>query len=189
MGRAPAAARVPLSPLPPVSPFPALSHPHSPSSIRYPLARAPRIFDALPAAPATGAAVSSETPPSPRATVTATPACALCEEQKLLIEARTALGRGEFERALAPLRAHQARYPRGELTQEREALRVRTLAASGRSEEARAALLAFEAAPVITRIARADPGDRCAKLRPIFMKGKRGSHYRMKPFGNPADAM
>lgn len=100
-------------------------------------------IDALPAAPATGPAVLSEKRTSPPR-ATATPACALCEEQRLLIEAKTALGRGDFERALEPLRAHEARYPRGELTQERESLRVRTLAAAGRSEEARAALLAFE---------------------------------------------
>ncbi len=102
-------------------------------------------IDELPAAPATAPAASPETPRSP-SRATATAECALCEEQKLLIEARTALGRGDFERALGPLRAHQARYPRGELVQEREALRVRTLAAAGRAEEARAALLAFERA-------------------------------------------
>ena len=47
--------------------------------------------------------------------------------------------------ALAALLEHARRFPRGWLTEEREALRVRSLAGAGRTDEARAAAADFGA--------------------------------------------
>ena len=60
----------------------------------------------------------------------------LAGERKLLERARAALADDEPEGALARLDRHQRFYPKGTLTEEREALRVRALARAGRSEDA-----------------------------------------------------
>ena len=51
----------------------------------------------------------------------------------------------DFDIALATLREHARRFPRGWLTEEREALRVRSLAGAGHTDEARAAAADFGA--------------------------------------------
>ena len=55
----------------------------------------------------------------------------LAAERRLLDEARQNLARGEPEAGLVPIERHAARYPKGVLTEEREALAVRLLAALG----------------------------------------------------------
>jgi hypothetical protein len=61
----------------------------------------------------------------------------LSAEQALLDTARAALVRGQGADALAPLERHAQRFPRGVLSEEREALEVNALVASGRYAEAR----------------------------------------------------
>jgi hypothetical protein len=62
----------------------------------------------------------------------------LAIERRLLDEARQALARGEPQSGLAPLDRHAKRFPKGVLTEEREALAVRLLAALGQSDAATA---------------------------------------------------
>jgi hypothetical protein len=59
-------------------------------------------------------------------------------ERAILDDARTAFARGEFAASLTALDLHRARFPTGMLREEREALAVRTLAALGRTADARA---------------------------------------------------
>jgi hypothetical protein len=66
------------------------------------------------------------------------------EELRLLGLARAAVARHDFAAALVPIGEHARRYKNGRLTEEREALRVKTLAGLGRTEEARRAANAFE---------------------------------------------
>jgi hypothetical protein len=61
----------------------------------------------------------------------------LAAERTLLETARTALGRSDPAAALASLERHAQRHPSGQLREERDALAVQTLAALGRTEEAR----------------------------------------------------
>jgi hypothetical protein len=58
-------------------------------------------------------------------------------ERALLDRARSAFARGDHEASLAALEEHEARYRAGILAEEREALAVRTLAALGRTAQAR----------------------------------------------------
>jgi len=62
----------------------------------------------------------------------------LAIERRLLDEARQALARGEPQAGLAPLDRHAKRFPKGVLTEEREALAVRLLAALGQNDAATA---------------------------------------------------
>jgi hypothetical protein len=91
--------------------------------------------------------------PAPSAPIVASPVIAplapiasLREERRLLDEARDAIERGDPEQALAPTASHAARFPRGVLAEEREALRIRALARLGRTAEARALLERMRAA-------------------------------------------
>jgi hypothetical protein len=70
----------------------------------------------------------------------------LREEQRLLDTARDAIVRGEPEGALVPTASHAARFPRGVLAEERDALRIRALARLGRLDEARESFARFRAA-------------------------------------------
>jgi hypothetical protein len=58
-------------------------------------------------------------------------------ELALLERARSAVASGEFSTALGAIAEHQRRFPAGRLQEEREALRVKTLVALGRKDEAR----------------------------------------------------
>lgn len=85
--------------------------------------------------------VNASAQPSVSASSTASTRAAtsdLTAERSLLDVARTALGRGDFANALASADAHQKRFPKGALAEEREALAVQALAGAGRKEEARA---------------------------------------------------
>ena len=64
-------------------------------------------------------------------------------ELRLLRQARAAVAREDYAAALPPIAEHARQFKDGRLTEEREALRVKTLAGLGRSEEARRAAAAF----------------------------------------------
>jgi hypothetical protein len=67
----------------------------------------------------------------------------LQEENSLLETARAALARKDADAALAALGTHAAKFPQGQLVEERSALEVLALATAGRAEEARAKAAAF----------------------------------------------
>jgi hypothetical protein len=64
-------------------------------------------------------------------------------ERALLDRARSALVRGRGTDALAAIAEHAQRYPRGQLTEEFEGVRVQALVAAHRYDEARAAAIRF----------------------------------------------
>jgi hypothetical protein len=74
-----------------------------------------------------------------------TPQDASRAELRLLRQARAAVARKDYAAALPPLAEHARRFKNGRLTEEREALRVRSLAGLGRTDEARRAAQGFEA--------------------------------------------
>lgn len=69
----------------------------------------------------------------------------LAAESKLLDVARTSLAHGEADHALAAVDRHAAQFPRGMLSEEREALAVKALALAGDGESARARAAQFRA--------------------------------------------
>jgi hypothetical protein len=66
-------------------------------------------------------------------------------ELQLLRDARQDVTRGDFTRALAVIAEHARRFRNGSLVEEREALRVKSLAGLGRHEDARRAAAQFHA--------------------------------------------
>lgn len=76
--------------------------------------------------------------------VAADPGASLAAERKLLDAARTALARGEPQAGIGALEQHVKRFPKGTLSEEREALYVRVLVAMGDSEAARARAEGFQ---------------------------------------------
>ncbi len=82
------------------------------------------------------------------------------EEMRLLEEARSALDGEDFAAAMVPLVEHARRFKNGQLTEEREALRVKALSGLGLRDEVRRAAAEFEARfprspllPAVSRIA------------------------------------
>jgi hypothetical protein len=79
--------------------------------------------------------------PAKRSVVPAAPsppdADSAARELALLERARAAVASREFSTALGAIAEHQRRFPAGRLQEEREALRIRTLVALGRKDEAR----------------------------------------------------
>ncbi|MBX3233266.1 MAG: hypothetical protein KIT84_20955 [Labilithrix sp.] len=77
----------------------------------------------------------------------------------MLRSANAALAAGDGATALRRLDEHATRFPRGALTEEREAARVLALCASGRASEARANASTFVAAnprsPFVAQVRRA----------------------------------
>lgn len=69
----------------------------------------------------------------------------LARERALLDLARAAAASGEPAQALAKAELHRARFPRGRLSEEREALAIRALLTLGRDAEARRRARAFQA--------------------------------------------
>lgn len=67
-------------------------------------------------------------------------------ERKLLDRARLSLLHGDAPTALAVVAQHAARFPRGMLAEERDAIRVEALSAAGRQQDACTAAAAFHAA-------------------------------------------
>jgi hypothetical protein len=79
----------------------------------------------------------------PRATRPATAQESYAAELGLLQRAQVAYAERDFAGALALVVEHARRFPNGRLAEEREALRVRSLARAGRNEEARRAASTF----------------------------------------------
>jgi len=79
----------------------------------------------------------------PRPARTLTPRESYAAELDLLQRAHAAYVGRSFSNALAIVAEHRRRFPSGRLAEEREALRVRSLAASGRTEEARRVVETF----------------------------------------------
>jgi len=83
-------------------------------------------------------------------------------ELELLQRAHTAYTRREFSLALTLIAEHARRFPRARLAEQREALRVRSLAGAGRADEAHRAAAAFAAQfPRSVLLPRVD-GDRAS---------------------------
>jgi hypothetical protein len=70
---------------------------------------------------------------------------ALGDERSLVEQARSALARQDFKSALTALEDHEKRFPRGQLTEERSALKVVALSGAGRHEDAQAEAARFRA--------------------------------------------
>jgi hypothetical protein len=105
---------------------------------------------AEPAQPAEPAEPAMEPPapaiPSPKPRSTSrprTPQEFYAAELDLLYRSHSAYASGDFGRSLTLLSEHGRRFPKGQLTEEREALRVRALAGAGQTEEAKRASEAF----------------------------------------------
>jgi hypothetical protein len=64
-------------------------------------------------------------------------------ELGVLESARRAVGQGDYMAALAAVARHQREFPHGELSEERDALRVRALFGAGQTASADRAALAF----------------------------------------------
>jgi len=73
------------------------------------------------------------------------PADGVRAELRLLRAARAAVAREDYAAAMLPLAEHAHRFENGRLTEEREALRVKSLVGLGRSAEARRAADSFQA--------------------------------------------
>jgi len=73
------------------------------------------------------------------------PASGLAEQQRLLDAARIAFARDDYPATLEALAAHFQRYPKSILGEEREALEIKALAASGHESEAKTRAARFEA--------------------------------------------
>ncbi len=68
----------------------------------------------------------------------------LGKERALVDAARSALARGDATSALARIDEHARTFPRGQLAEPRDALRIQALVMAGRADEARAAATRFE---------------------------------------------
>lgn len=105
---------------------------------------------AEPPAPVTPVQVESPSAPIPseRSALAVTeapkPGNEIRQEVALLSKAQAALSRGRPQEALEALSEHAQRFPRGVLSEERAATRVRTLCALGRTREAAAELKRIE---------------------------------------------
>lgn len=106
----------------------------------------PRAEPAGPVEPPAVVETPAETAPPARVRVQPVPdrAPSLAEQQTLLDLARRAVAQGDGETALSHLDAHSRRYPASTFEEEREALRVKALAVSGRKAEARRLARSFE---------------------------------------------
>ncbi|MEM7160571.1 MAG: hypothetical protein AAF799_47480 [Myxococcota bacterium] len=100
------------------------------------------------------ARTNPSTPPrpatEPKATASASelaaPPNSLAEEMRLMTAARRALSQGQPARALELLEQHERTHARGQMAEDRAALRSQALCEAGRGAEARAAATSFLAA-------------------------------------------
>jgi len=90
--------------------------------------------------PASGSFISA-----PSAAAKRSGTASLAEQQALLDIARSAFARNDYAATLDALSAHFRRYPKSLLGEEREALEIKALAASGRDAEAKARAARFRA--------------------------------------------
>jgi hypothetical protein len=120
-------------PLAATSPAPGLERPVAPAVAQSSaVVESPLAEQALAAAP-----VQAEKSPVVAMPPSAPVADGAALELALLERARSAVASGEFSTALGAIAEHQRRFPAGRLQEEREALRVKTLVALGRKDEAR----------------------------------------------------
>jgi len=89
------------------------------------------------------AAEPRQSPTSATDSFRPTNASSYASELELLEPARSSIARGDFQGALSAIVRHQHEYPHGQLTQEREALRVRALWGSGQTRAAELSAAAF----------------------------------------------
>jgi hypothetical protein len=81
---------------------------------------------------------------SVKETARASEAHAKTGELQLLSRARKALAAGKYSSTMSLIRAHEQRFPAGQLSEEREALRVKALRGMGRERDARRAASDFK---------------------------------------------
>ncbi len=110
----------------------------------------PPLVSAPPAVRASAPSIPPVQPPEPvsstrtqRPRRTITPQESYAAELQLLQRAQSEYASHDFANALVLLAEHGRRFPKGRLAEEREALRVRSLARAGRGDEARRALASF----------------------------------------------
>ncbi|HEX2676434.1 MAG TPA: hypothetical protein VHM19_07335 [Polyangiales bacterium] len=130
--------RVPVAPVPPAQPAPA------------PVPAPPVVVPPTEPAPAAPIVAPPEEAHRTKLAPIAAPQAPkpardadLAEETALIARAQTALSRGTYAGALEALRLHEARYAKGQLVEEREALWVQALAGSGDHDAAVARAKAF----------------------------------------------
>ena len=120
----------------------AASAPLVPEPVRAPVAAmidVPRAAPIASAVPVQRPVAARSVAPAP----TKPPADTLVEETRLIGEARRALAKGDAREALALLDDHATKFPKGTMTVDARALRVRSLCAIGRTDDARAAATAL----------------------------------------------
>lgn len=127
------AAFVP-SPTPPLPTESARVLPSAPPSIT--TAPTPVVsIDSLPSVPTPGTVAPK--PVVSQAPSAATPDTDLAAERALVERARMALARGQADAALEALGRHASTFPKGRLSEERDALTVQALSRAGRTTEAK----------------------------------------------------
>jgi hypothetical protein len=142
VSRLPAHATVAVSPPPRNRPQAAASAASPPDSNATPSVHAEEL-PLLPAAlPKRAASAPMPVEVQPAAAVESHQA-SLREQQALLDQARLALGHGQPDRCLAALGTHRSRFPTSLLAEERDALTIKALAASGNLAAAREQATAF----------------------------------------------
>ncbi len=124
------------------------SHAHLPFIVSPPTARPPRIVpDQHPEGDARvqpqPLAPAAEPPGLAHTARTVHEGRSLSAELDLLSRAQAAYTRGDFSQALSLLAEQAREFPNGHLAEEREALRVRSLMRSGRTDESHRAAAAF----------------------------------------------
>jgi hypothetical protein len=127
------------APVPPLLPAP--PEPVPPPPAPSPQLKSPAPPKHIPATKAPASPVEHVSPPP-----VLSPTVPLGSERALLERGRTALTRKDAAGALAAAEEHAARFPKGELVQEREALRIEALLMADRNGEARAAFDDFRRA-------------------------------------------
>jgi hypothetical protein len=127
--------------------------PAHPVSAARAITEAPPVPSAAPALPAPQPPPSSSQRAQAPAAAVAAPRAALergepaslAEQQALLDVARSAFARNDYAATLKALNEHFRRYPTTLLGEEREALEIKVLAATGRADEAKARAVRFKA--------------------------------------------
>ena len=124
----------------PSATLPAAAQVHVPAPLQ-PLQPLPTPSQPAPSAPSVAPFVRVAKPA--RAARPLTPQESYAAELDLLQRAQAAYAGRSFSRALALVVEHGRQFPNGRLAEEREALRVKSLAASGRADEAHSAAATF----------------------------------------------
>lgn len=128
------ASTAPATPI--AAPLPSISAPPSAAFV-------PEVaVSSLPEAPRSDF-TAAPTSPSSASTSKDEPAQLRLRERSLLEAAQSALSRGDSGEALTLVERHAREFPKSELGEEREALRIRALARGGRCDEAKSARTSF----------------------------------------------